>query len=39
MICQKTKYHPIADIIKFQGLGVKVSYTILDIFGVAGVIA
>jgi hypothetical protein len=33
--CQMAKYHPSADIIKFQGLGVKVSYTILGIFGVA----
>ena len=36
--CQSAKYHPITDIIKFQGLGVKVSNTILRIFGVIGAV-
>ncbi len=33
--CQYTKYQPVTDIINSLGIGVKVSFTILNIFGVA----
>jgi len=34
--CQSPKYQPVTDILNPLGLGVKVSYTILDIFKTTG---
>ena len=38
-LCQEAKYQVSLDIIRFQGLGVKVSNTIPENYGVAGAIA
>ena len=32
--CHYPKYQPVTDILNFLGIGVKVSFTILNIFGV-----